>query len=129
MKILFFFTLFILSGNAMAKDQRMSPEVFFNKASFENMETVCSEFYHPDVVFEDPLGTVKGLPGLVGYYKNLYENLIEIRFEPLNTFKKGDEEIFVWQMHMRHKKVGNGKLIVLEGVSLFRYQDDKVTFS
>ena len=108
--------------------ERMSVDEFFNQARYENLDSLCAEFYAPNVRFEDPLGNIDGMETLIAYYKNLYENVISIHFEPLNIFTKGDEEVFVWQMNVKHKAVGGGEPIIVDGTSLLRYKDGKVVY-
>lgn len=112
----------------MAADSPMSIVEFFNKATYENMETVCKEFYSNDIKFIDPLGEINGIDELVKYYKNLYANIVSIKFDAINNFEKNDESVFVWQMHLEHKKVGGGEPIVLDGVSVFKYEDGKAIY-
>ena len=124
------FTLLLLfwGFGAFAGGDELSPAKFFNEMRFDNVERVCEEFYAENVVFEDPLGTIGGRKSLIGYYKHMYENLIEIEFKPISEMRNGDEGIFVWQMHLKHKTVGNGENIVVDGVSWFKYENGKVVY-
>ncbi len=128
MKEILALCLIAMNTYALAKDKRMSIAEFFNKATFENMDSICREFYDDKVRFVDPLGEINGIEDLVKYYKNLYQNVISIRFDTKNNFEKSNEKVFVWQMHLKHKKVGDGVPIVLDGVSVFRYDGDKVIY-
>jgi limonene-1,2-epoxide hydrolase len=122
------FIFFLLSTSTFAKESPMSIADFFNKATYDNMDPLCRDFYDKKIKFIDPLGEINGIDEMIRYYKNLYKNVISIRFDPINSFDKGDEKVFVWQMHLKHKKVGGGEPIVLDGVSVFKYKDDKVIY-
>ena len=108
--------------------QPMSITEFFNKANYENMESICNQFYDANIQFIDPLGEINGIQAMVSYYKNMYKNVKSIRFDPKNEFTKGEEKVFVWQMHLEHKSLGGGKPIVLDGVSVFRYKNGKAVY-
>jgi len=128
MKFLIFLFLFSQGGEAMADPKGMSISEFFNKATYENMDQVCREFYANDIEFIDPLGEVNGIDNIIKYYKNLYENVVSIKFETVNEFERGEESVFVWQMHLVHKKVGSGAPILVEGVSVFRFENGKAVY-
>jgi len=128
MRIILAIYLAMIMDVAMADQRAMSIAEFFNKANYENMETVCNEFYSNDIKFIDPLGEINGIEEMVKYYKNMYENVISIRFDAINEFEKNNQRVFVWQMHLKHKKVGGGEPIVLDGVSVLKYEDGKVIY-
>ena len=52
---------------------------FFNTARHNNMKKLCEEFYHPKIVFKDPVGEINGLKNMVKYYLGMYENVIDIK--------------------------------------------------
>ena len=54
--------------------------------------------------------------------------MIEIKFITQNEIIKNDETVFVWEMHVKHKKIKGGENIVVEGVSIVKYQGDKVIY-
>ena len=120
--------IMFFSASAVAQSARPSVEEFFNKATFENMDEVCREFYAENVRFKDPLGSIEGIEPLIKYYKNLYENVTSIKFEAVNTFDKGEDQVFVWRMHLRHKRLSDGELVTLDGTSHLRYVDGKVVY-
>ena len=128
MRIILAIYLAVIIDVVMADQKPMSVVEFFNKATYENMETVCKEFYSNEIKFIDPLGEINGIEDMVKYYKNLYKNVDSIRFDAINDFEQNDERVFVWQMHLKHQKVGAGEPIVLDGVSVFKYEDGKVIY-
>lgn len=127
-KLAMILPLVFLTPNLMAEEQPLTVAEFFNQASFENMEEICDKFYHKDIVFEDPLGRVEGMEAMVKYYKNLYQNVISIKFNPISEFVRGDEQVFVWKMDLKHKTVGDGEPILMDGVSVLKYKDGKVIY-
>lgn len=101
---------------------------FFNKARYENMEELCREFYDENVEFADPIGTVSGIEEMIRYYKHMYKNVIDIKFVPINEFQKENEKVFVWKMFLKHKRIKSGEEIAVDGMSIFRYENDKVIY-
>lgn len=128
MKTAVIFLYFLFPASVLNAQNRLSVSDFFNQARYSNLEQLCTDFYHKDIKFTDPLGEVNGLGNLIKYYQNLYENLISITFEDKGTFKNGNEQVYLWKMSLRHKTVGDGELIELEGVSFLRYDGDKVIY-
>lgn len=87
------------------------------------------QIYHPDVVFEDPMHQINGLPALQRYFSGLVEGLEECRFEFSDVLEKpaSDEQqaqaVLLWVMHYRHHKLRGGKLLSLAGSSHLRFSD------
>ena len=121
-------TLLMFFDNLSAKEETMPIADFFNKVNYENMETLCRQFYDPQIRFVDPLGEVNGIDNMIKYYRNLYQNVISIRFDSVNHFDKNSEKVFEWKMHLKHKKINGGDLIIVDGVSVFRYSLGKVVY-
>ncbi len=128
MKTVTFLVVALLAEVAVANKKPMSIAEFFNKATYENMDSVCREFYGADVKFIDPIGEINGIEDMIKYYRNLYQNVISIKFDAVDNFEKVGEKVFVWQMHLKHKKVGGGEPIVLDGVSVLKYDGSKVVY-
>ena len=127
--------LMVVSLSANGQKSSMTPEAFFNKVNVQNMKEVCREFYSEDAVFVDPFGKIEGIENITAHYLNLYENVEEIRFDPLNTIIQKDDddfssyqEIFEWRMTLVHKRLDSGKPVVLEGISFFRYENGKAVY-
>jgi len=124
-----FFLLFLLFNvSAIAKGEPMKVEDFFSQANYENIERLCQKFYAPEVTFIDPIGKIEGLDELIRYYRHMYRNVIEIDFKAIDKFKRGEEEVFIWQMHLKHRAVSRGELIVVDGVSVLRFSKGKVIY-
>jgi len=86
-------------------------------------------FYGERVHFEDPLGSITGLPDLKEYYAGMYENVKEIRFDFTDETVTGDTHAVAWTMKMRVSKLNRGRPVVVEGMSLIKFgDDDKVRY-
>ena len=100
----------------------------FNELTKDNMH-ILDGFYHPDVVFEDPLGRIEGLPALKRYYLRMYRNVETIRFDFSDHLVDGDTHLAAWTMRMQVKGFNRGREIVLDGNSLIRFgEGDLVTY-
>lgn len=95
----------------------------FNALNKDNME-ILDGFYHPEVVFEDPLGRIEGLPALKAYYKGLYKNVQAIRFDFTGHLSEGDTHVAVWTMHMVAPGLNRGREVVLDGNSVLRFGEE-----
>ena len=48
---------------------------------------ILNEFYDENIVFEDPVGKIVGLGSMKSYYKNMYKDVTDIRFDFKETAK------------------------------------------
>ena len=94
---------------------------FFNSANFSNMKSLCEKFYHPNLIFEDPLGTLEGRNEMIKYYLNLYQNVVDIRFDFKDSTSNGNIYMLSWVMYLKTKKLKSGEEIKLEGVSHLKF--------
>ena len=106
----------------------MNVEEFFKAANYKNLEVLCRDFYDKDVTFIDPLGEISGIENLTAYYQHMYRNVKTIDFRYIDKFVRGDEEVFVWQMHLQHKAIAKGDLVIVDGVSILRYEKGKAVY-
>lgn len=90
-----------------------------------NRDTIdgLDAFYHPDVVFEDPLGRIEGLDALKAYYAGMYKNVTEITFEFTNEVAAGDQHVAFWTMRLRAKGLNRGREVAATGNSLLRFDE------
>lgn len=129
MKFFLFIWMGVLTMNSEVFGQNLpSINTFFNAAQYDKMDEVCREFYAEDIHFVDPIGELKGIGPMIDYYKNLYANVIEIRFDIHKETEDGNEKFATWTMHLKHKKVNDGKEIVLDGVSHVRFENGKAVY-
>lgn len=111
---------------AVPRQERI--EAAFNGLNKDTMDAL-GDFYAEDVVFEDPLGKIEGLPDLRGYYENMYANVKDIRFDFSESVVEGDAHVVFWTMTMSVSRLNGGKPISVDGNSLIRFdEDDKVVY-
>jgi limonene-1,2-epoxide hydrolase len=94
-------------------------QAFFNSLGPNSMQTV-QEFYHPEITFIDPLGTIRGVHQLEKYYRHLYRNVTNIRFEFSNCAEVDSTLYLPWAMHLQARKLNDGKEVVVDGISHIR---------
>ena len=94
---------------------------FFNTARHNNMKKLCEEFYHPKIVFKDPVGEINGLKNMVKYYLGMYENVIDIKFDFHDITSKDNTYMFSWTMYLKSKSLKSGEEVKLEGVSHLKF--------
>lgn len=111
-----------LLGNVQALYQRFDPALI----------DALDQIYSDDVVFEDPLHRVEGLPALRRYFAGLVEGLDECRFDFTDCLNEPDSEqggqaVLFWTMHYRHRKLKGGAPLSLLGSSHLKFTD-RVTY-
>ena len=124
------FTIFIFSYSlptssmtnvTLPKDPKERVIKFFNSANFSNMKSLCEKFYHPNLIFKDPLGTINGREEMIKYYLNLYQNVVDIRFDFKESTSNDNTHMLSWIMYLKSKSLKSGKEIKLEGVSHLKF--------
>jgi hypothetical protein len=100
----------------------MSPQDFFSRFSYENLH-LADQFYDPQILFIDPLGSHRGIQEVKKYYARLYENVDTIQFEFQSDWQRDQEQILFWTMKVKHPKLNSGREILLDGNSHFKFGD------
>lgn len=96
----------------------------FGKDMIEHVARVYSD----DVVFQDPVHRVEGLPALETYLSRTVTNITSCRFEFRAIDCRGDHSAWLeWTMHYTHPRLAGGAPLVLEGVSNVRF-DEKIHY-
>lgn len=95
----------------------------YNAVNKESMN-VLPEFYAANVTFEDPLGTIQGLPALTAYYEQMYKNVEEIHFDITDEVEQGDKHMVMWTLRMRVKGLNKGEEVSCKGNSFLRFDQD-----
>lgn len=85
---------------------------------------ILKDFYAEEVVFQDPLGTIRGLNGVMNYYENMYANVQEIHFDFTNEVVDGNTYVVFWTLRMKVKGLNGGEEVSCEGNSIIRFNDD-----
>lgn len=114
---------FALAGEG-APMKAPSVEEFFNGLSATTMPLV-DRFYAENTHFLDPVVDLRGRAGVRKYYENLYKNVESIRFEFSGHVKQGDEQVSMWTMVLKAKRLNGGKELRVIGNSHFKF--DPVT--
>lgn len=109
----------------MTRKQRV--EHFFNSLRADRMD-LLDEFYTEDVQFRDPVTSVSGLEAMKAYYRGLYKNVLEIRFEFPVVVEEGDNLFARWSMHLAARPLQGGRPFQVEGMSQLTFRGDKVAF-
>lgn len=78
---------------------------------------LLTDFYHPEVEFQDPLGAINGLPALHDYYRQMYEGVQSIDFTFTDEVVQGDHHVVMWIMRVQAKKLNGGKPVEVTGNS------------
>jgi len=101
----------------------------FNGLNKNTLHTL-DDYYHEDIRFEDPIGSVTGLKNLKKYYKKMYENVKDIRFEFHNKIEEGNSLVVFWDMHFQARGLNSGKPIQVTGNSHLEFdpQSNKVIY-
>ena len=84
----------------MSQDKYKLIKDFFNELSNETMDLIDG-FYDKDVKFQDPVGLVNGRELLKNYYKGMYENVHDIRFEFTDHVEKEKNIVVFWVMYSK----------------------------
>ncbi|MFV3402715.1 MULTISPECIES: nuclear transport factor 2 family protein [Pseudomonas] len=85
---------------------------------------VLEHLYSEDVTFRDPLHRIQGLPALSAYFKQLYANAQDIRYE----FSSADEVrpgqgYLRWTLQFRHPRLARGQPIAVQGCSVLHWRE------
>ena len=100
----------------------------FNELRFDNTE-ILNDFYHPDIEFHDPVGSINGLDSMKNYYKKMYQGVESIRFE-FNSFSSNVQGryFFSWDMYLKTPKLNSGEEFKVVGVSEILFSDNLVVY-
>ncbi|GEA49927.1 MULTISPECIES: nuclear transport factor 2 family protein [Vibrio] len=85
-----------------------------------------TRIYHQDVIFEDSAHKLNGWAELSSYFDNLYQNVIDCRFDILSKHQAGDAGFIIWTMRLRHPKLKGGSEVAVQGISHLEFRDGKV---
>jgi len=84
------------------------------------------QIYDEGVIFQDPVHRLQGINELHAYLSNLVGTLKECRFEYLDQMVCSDRAFIKWDMHYRHRQLGN-KGLTLRGVSQIHFRE-RITY-
>lgn len=107
----------MLKENAMQQTELLRQlKAFYSKFEKERFAEL-QHFYHPDIVFTDPVQQVKGLDALHRYFEHSISNTQYCYFSFSDEICSGQKAYLSWQMHFSHTAVRQGTEIIVPGVS------------
>jgi hypothetical protein len=87
-----------------------------------------ASIYGDDIVFKDPIHTIHGLPALTAYFGRMGENMNTCRFEFIDEIVTSGQAHITWNMRYSHKKIAGGKEQLLRGMTLIKFNHDKIIY-
>ena len=112
-----------MSNNALISDFLK----LYNQLDKSNLE-LLNEVYADNIIFEDPLHRIEGLPALTDYFANMYENLNQGQFEIHTSFEQDDQASVYWVMTFSHKKIKQGQSLKVNGNTYLEFENGKVVY-
>lgn len=112
-----------MSNNALISDFLK----LYNQLDKSNLE-LLNEVYADNIVFEDPLHRIEGLPALTEYFANMYENLNQGQFEIHTSFEQDNQASVYWVMTFSHKKIKQGQSLKVNGNTYLEFENGKVVY-
>jgi hypothetical protein len=103
--------------------QKEKIKYFFDHLSKDNLNLI-EEFYHPQVHFIDPVGTIDGSKKIKNYYANMYENVKSIRFDFSDFIVSDKTVVAIWKMTFVADKLNSGEPIVVDGNSVITFNQE-----
>lgn len=110
----------LAKGNEMLQQEKIK-NVFSSLNA--NNTNILDDFYDKNTHFIDPIGEHQGINEVKNYYKNLYTNVENIKFDFLDLVTNGSTHVLVWKMTLVTKKLNNGKPIIVFGTSHIKFND------
>ncbi len=99
-----------------------------NSIQHENAKRVLADIYSDDIVFIDPVKTIKGLENLTTYFEDLYKSVTSCHFELTNNVPDNNRYSLEWIMLLQHKNISKNQEIELNGASFIEFKDNKVCY-
>jgi ketosteroid isomerase-like protein len=97
----------------------------FNNLYAGNLAELGS-VYSNKVRFTDPFTTVHGIDELTEYFSGAYANVISCDFVFADPVISGEDVCIPWVMHLQHKRIRKGKVVVVDGISQLVIRDGRV---
>ena len=86
-----------------------------------------AEVYSDDIEFVDPVTTHHGLQAVTAYFERLLVNCHSCVFDIRSATLQGSTGHISWTMRFQHRRLKNGKPIMVDGFSLLKFKEDKVS--
>jgi len=95
----------------------------FDNLNRDNIDSL-DQFYHPDVTFIDPASRIEGLTSLKEYYRNMYQNVLEISFDYTSFVEQETNLVCIWVMKFRAKGLNSGREVLVHGTSHLIFDEE-----
>jgi limonene-1,2-epoxide hydrolase len=105
----------------------MTLDELFNRLNKSNLH-LLRDFYVDEVHFIDPVGELRGLQALTGYFAKLYSNVQEISFDIQARYRDGEIETVQWVMKLKAKGLNGGEYIFLDGCSVLKFKNNRCVY-
>ena len=89
---------------------------------------LVEEFYHPELEFQDPIGTLKGVKKMRKYYERMYKSVTSIKFEFSNFVESGDDIVGIWKMTLITPNLNSGEPVVVDGNSVIKFKNGQAIY-
>ena len=93
------------------------------KIPANSKQVLLDEVYSENVTFKDPVHQIEGLSAYRRYMDNMYSNVVGCEFTYHEHWIGENSASIKWDMLFRHRKLGNGKLITVRGITHVRFTD------
>ena len=94
----------------------------FNRLDKDHLHLV-ETLYAPDIVFRDPIHRIEGMEALVGYFRQLYQDLLSCEVTYGAAIENPGEAMVPWVMTLRHRKLNGGRPFEVAGVSVLHHRE------
>ena len=90
--------------------------------------TQLSSIYSQDITFIDPVARHTGLNQLTAYFERLLKNCTACCFEIVDKSFHKTGGWMSWTMVFEHPRLNKGRQVEVEGTSLFKIANNKITY-
>ena len=93
------------------------------KIPANSQQVLLDEVYSENLTFKDPVHQIQGLSSYRSYMDSMYSNVVGCEFTYHEHWIGENSATIKWDMLFRHRKLGNGKLITVRGITHVRFTD------
>ena len=93
------------------------------KIPANSQQFLLDQVYSENVTFKDPVHQIEGLSAYRRYMDSMYSNVVGCEFTYHDHWIGKNSATIKWDMLFRHRKLGNGKLITVRGITHVRFTD------
>ncbi len=111
------------SPSPLAEERWQLTQRVWNELRADNLE-ILNDYYDPELRFQDPISSIKGLESMKAYYENLYQNVKDIEFEFTHFLYDETQQFFSWTMRLKAKGLNRGRPVAVEGTSYLRFSEE-----